>query len=183
MPLVIHRSRSLFAVVAAIGLLGAGYAVLAQGGEGATPLTIDPIDSSRPELPALSADEEARALEIVRRDAVVGSIVADRPLRVTRSLPLTRQGAKFGAALVVAWEGAVESNGPWKLLRCHGTRVVEGEALWRNVSELQLMVDLQSGEVLSRGVSPASGAILADTDPSSWEWAVPDCPPGLEDNN
>ena len=94
--------------------------------------------------------DEARkqaAVDIVRQSGVVERIAG--PQTWTASDFYQRPvGQTTGVYFVATWEQPVDYSGPWRILRCQGTRVVEPLGTWTGITQLSIVVDVENAEVV-----------------------------------
>ena len=125
----------------------------------------------------LTPSEVAMAADIAAGDPLVAALAPEGAFDVVARPALTRNSVTVGASLILQLAAPVDSAGPWRLLRCQGTRVVEVAALWRNIHALDVTIDLERREVVSVGIGPSADGALAD--PSLQP--LPNCPRRLRD--
>ena len=131
------------ALLLVIGLIGGTVAVVAnqQDSHGKTV----PLPIPTP-LPLDEADKQAAAA-VLRQSGVVDRVAGPQAWTAS-DFYQRRVGQTIGVYFVATWEQPVEYSGPWRILKCRGTRVVEPPGTWTGITQLSIVVDVENAEVV-----------------------------------
>ena len=147
MALRLHRPRLLIAVLLVI-----------VGLTSVTVLSADYYSSGYSAVPynepvPITAQESQRAITIVEDSGIVEDINDNQTWEVLDEEVnhFTTNDTKM-ASLKAIWPNTVDDDGPWKLTRCQGTRLVEVGGMVRNIKALLVTVDMDASEVVGYGV-------------------------------
>ncbi len=152
MAIKIHHPRLLVAVLLLIvGISSSAVLWAHDSGQGA---------SNRGDLPEgaifaeLSDDggDGKEALDIIEKSGVVDQISGDQDWETADLYPANIAGIKAVRASI-SWKDPVTSNGPWKSVRCQGTRQMIMADPFSNVTHIGVYADLTNKKVVGVSVS------------------------------
>jgi hypothetical protein len=115
--------------------------------------------------PPLAVSDNQAAVEIARQSGVIDRIAQGQPWTPSRFFRSPIAGTSNGVVFNVTWEHGVESDGPWTLVRCQGTRMVSLADTWASIRQLRVHVDVERREVVAVGVESATRDIPGETEP------------------
>ena len=155
-PIVIRVCRLITFIMAIVVLtiaLGCGSPPVDQGDQ----LRVSPTVSRMPKptrpMPPLAAGQKDNAVHMVESSGVVETINGGQEWETGRIARADLAGA-LGVSVEVEWMEPVESSGPWYLIHCEGIRKSVTSETWRNITRLEVIVDLLQRQVR---VSPVAG--------------------------
>jgi len=132
------------------------------------------LTDDQPTVPTLSDQDRARAVEIASNTAALRKILEPLPLTVSEvGIWHTKDLKPIGAVLRLSLPAPADLEGDWPSILYD--QAESGQALYQKqlvpyavsgVTDLFVLVDLRSGEVVS--VSPGPGATVTKPAPSSF---------------
>lgn len=127
-------------------------------------------------------DEEVQnARAALLADPTFSSLTEARPWEVLSEVPnLAEGGRKIGMGLIVELAAPVDSEGPWKQVRCQGTVSEEYRFLYKGVSTLGAGFDDEGRRLVSLRPLPSASMSFDKSDVARQPTQRP-CPRGLED--
>lgn len=161
MAIRIHHPRLLVAVLLLIvGISSSAVLWAHDSGQGS---------ANRGDLPEgpifteLSDDEGdgREALKIIEESGIVDSISGGQDWETADLYPADIAGIKAVRASI-SWKDPVISSGPWKSVRCQGTRQMVMSDPFSNVTHLGVYADLTNKQVVGYSVSSPEDTETAD---------------------
>jgi hypothetical protein len=147
----IHHPKLLAGVVLAV-LLGGAVAAAVADNRGSDPdggiVTLLPVEPA----PTPNAEELAHAEAAARASGVVDRFLSGQTWQAAEPAFARVSGHAHAVAFRAKWADPVEARTTWLLLRCQGTRRYEPQVTWQGVTQLRVVVDIDTGEVLGLGV-------------------------------
>ena len=151
MKLKIHHPRILIVLLLVIAA-AASAAILLANQEDEFPTKSLPIPAVPIATPIpLSEKDKDEAVNIVKESGVVEGINGGQDWETTRIDRVSLAGSE-GIAVHARWSEPVDSSGPWSVLHCDGTLRTFGTAHWRQVTRLEVVVDMKAGFVAGLAV-------------------------------
>ena len=144
MRLKIHHPKLLVAVLLVIMTATTLTAVVAQGIG-----SKDSVPGAFPSIPInaqLTSEEEEDAVNIVKTSGVVKYINGGQSWEASR-IARTKIDGTEAIELTATWETPAESDGPWPVVRCQGTRKVVTTNTVSNITRLTVFIDMEAREV------------------------------------
>ena len=114
----------------------------------------------------LPTSQKEAALDIVASSAIVEQVNGSQDWEAYKFWATEINGVSV-IEVYLRWELPVESAGPWQSLVCRMTRVAVTPALIRDITRLQVLVDLHRGTV--RELTP----VIRDNHPEHSKWDGP----------
>lgn len=149
--LKIHHPKLLAGAVLML-LLGGAVAAAVADNQGSDPdggvVTLLPVEPA----PTVSAYEATRAETAARDSGAVDRLLGGQDWDAIEPAFVGVSGHPHAVAFRATWAVPVEARTTWLLLRCQGTRRYEPEVTWQGVTQLRVVVDIDTGEMLGLGV-------------------------------
>ncbi len=129
---------------------------------------------------AVTAEEVDRARAALADDASFGTAVRGTEWKVTHATRDSAQGSKAGIGLVLELATPVDSDGPWKQLRCRGTVSEQYAFRYTGVQMVGAVVSRDGTKVLAFQPLPSVTLSFNEGDVARQPTLTP-CPRGYED--
>ena len=151
------RNLRLMMFIMAVVVLAVALGCGSAPEEPEDPQPISPTMSPTPRptrpIPPLAAGQKDNAVHMVESSGVEETINGGQEWETGRITRADLAGA-LGVSVEVKWREPVESSGPWYLIHCEGIRKSVTSETWRNITRLEVIVDLLQRQVR---VSPVAG--------------------------
>lgn len=178
MTMRVPRPRLLLAVLLGAAFLFGAYSVLADDPWSEPELEFTPFHDGA-ELPTVSAEDEARALQALEAEPVFQAVTEGTHWEVAEVMPNIQEGGSAsGIGMIIELGIPVDSDGPWLHASCRGTRVTEATAPFRGITTLGAVFD---GEGTLLSFKPLLADGTTPLPPESLRPSPEPCPPGFED--
>ena len=145
-----------------------------------TPYPVIRLGPPNVTITPLPAIQEEAALDIVTTSDMVEQINGGQDWEAYQFWATEIDGVSV-IEVYVRWEAPVESTGPWQSLVCRKTRVAVTPALIRDITRLQVLVDMDRGTVRElTPVAPGNQPGQTQRDGPLPVWAPMDSPASVE---
>lgn len=129
---------------------------------------------------AVTAEEVDRARAALAGDARFRAAIRGADWKVTQATRDSAKGSKAGIGLIVELVTPVDSDGPWKQLRCQGTVSESYTFAYAGVEMVGVVMDRANSKVLGLQPLPSAHLSFRDEDVAKQPTLRP-CPRGYED--
>ena len=139
-----HHSGLSMLLVLAVGIVTALTGLTASGCDSSS----TPMPSSGTSKDEVVQNDQAAALTIAQEYGLIDAIAGDQPWSASEVKRTEITGSSNAVVFIASWDKPVETSGPWRDIKCQGTRVYELSMGWTNVHMIRVTVDLDQRQVL-----------------------------------